>query len=713
MVKANKKLILKIILLVLVLVATVVGLVYFVNWKATENYVTCVIALQDIDENTEILTSNVDTYFKEVKQVIPDSQKDRTPITLNKLKEETYYTLKDINQGDIIFENYDVSRTASVINENDTRIEIPLSVNLANVSGGELNWNETVMIYAYGNLRDSNGNTEWRTVLASDNALVKKISTSGDGGATYYTFEVDKTDVATIYYLSTTCQLYFLPNSIGNISEETATEIIQSLIGIEGTSDGTISVYEPYDVSILETNVNEPEVKKIETTYNLEIITNKEGEVDKGFNLKWAKFKPNTVTIRHTSLKKDVTEFNSWEGIYTVNNSDLNRRITFDKTTGLYEFSRQDLPDYAFGEEGYYEISLDGYKATNRTLEDGSIIQEKTPVTHKFRFLIVDETDLTPHYEFVPTLDSQITNDKFNVHFNSDFSEILHEDKIRFTPSAFINNDKEELSSLKTLDFKDLSKELEYKNSYVTVSKPNGSLEAIQTINVAREFASDMFPSFVENYEGTISEQKIKDFVKYVVYVLGGSIEYSGESVSIPSLTNTNLDKNMYSFMNEILNGEVGDGNILYKALKELTTSEYQTLLCDLLGNNNFVYVPSTADSVEGDNNIKNAVITNTNIDQTTNTYPGRNGTLNYDLCNIFLGELTKKYSDTVSTLTLETNIRLVNLANYSVSNDYLGFDLYFQNYDAYQRDNSVYKITLQGKEVGSSRLNIAVDGLN
>ena len=39
--------------------------------------------------------------------------------------------------------------------------------------------------------------------------------------------------------------------------------------------------------------------------------------------------------------------------------------------------------------------------------------------------------------------------------------------------------------------------------------------------------------------------------------------------------------------------------------------------------------------------------------------------------------------------------------------------DLYFQNYDAYQRDNSVYKITLQGKEVGSSRLNIAVDGLN
>ena len=92
---------------------------------------------------------------------------------------------------------------------------------------------------------------------------------------------------------------------------------------------------------------------------------------------------------------------------------------------------------------------------------------------------------------------------------------------------------------------------------------------------------------------------------------------------------------------------------------------------------------------------------------------PNMNITLNYDLCNIFLGELTKKYSDTVSTLTLETNIRLVNLANYSVSNDYLGFDLYFQNYDAYQRDNSVYKITLQGKEVGSSRLNIAVDGLN
>ena len=222
-----------------------------------------------------------------------------------------------------------------------------------------------------------------------------------------------------------------------------------------------------------------------------------------------------------------------------------------------------------------------------------------------------------------------------------------------------------------------------------------------------------MFPSFVENYEGTISEQKIKDFVKYVVYVLGGSIEYSGESVSIPSLINTNLDKNMYSFMNEILNGEVGDGNILYKALKELTTSEYQTLLCDLLGNNNFVYVPSTADSVEGDNNIKNAVLTNTSIDQATNTYPGRNGTLNFDLCNIFLGELTKKYSDAVSTLTLDTNIRLVNLANYNVSNDYLGFDLYFQNYDAYQRDNSVYKITLQGKEVGNSRLNIAVDGLN
>lgn len=713
MVKANKKLILKIVLLVLVLVATVVGLVYFVNWRETENYVTCVIALQDIDENTEILTSNVDTYFKEVKQVIPESQKDRTPITINKLKEETYYTLKEINVGDVIFENYDVSRTASVVNGNENRIEIPLSVNLANVSGGQLNWNEQVMIYAYGNLRDNNGNTEWRSVLASDNALVKKITTGSDGSSQYYTFEVDKSDVATIYYLSSVCSLYFLPMSVGNISEESATEIIQSLIGIENTNDGSITVYEPYSASILETNMNEPEVDKIETTYNLEVITNKDGEADKGFNLKWAKFKPESVTIRHTSLKTDVTDFDSWEGVYTVNNSDLDRRITFDKATGLYEFARQDLPDYAFGEEGYYEISLDGSKVTNRTLEDGTIIQERTPVTHKFRFLIVDELDLTPHYDFVPTLESSIINDKFNVHYNSDYTELLHKDEIRFTPSAFINNEKEELYALRNLDFKDLSKELEYKKSYVTVSKPNGGVDAVQTINVAREFASDMFPDFVQNYEGTISEQKIKDFAKYVVYILGGTIDYTDDSASIVSLVNTALDKNMYSFLNEILNGEVSEGNSLYNALKGLTTSEYQTLLADLLGNPSFVYVPSTADSLEGDNNIKTAVFTNTNLDPETNTYPGRNGTLNFDLCNIFLGELTKKSSDKLSTLTNDTNIKLTNLVNYNVANDYLAVDLYFQNYDSYSEDNSFYKIALQGKEQGNSRLNVAVDGLN
>lgn len=713
MVKANKKLILKIILLVLVLVATVVGLVYFVNWKATENYVTCVIALKNIDSGQEILTKDIDTYFKEVKQVIPDTQKGRVPITLNNLREETYYTVRDINAGDIIYKDYDLSSTSTIGDEDPNRIDIPLSVNFANVSGGTLNWNEKVMIYGYGNLKDSNGNTEWRTVLASNNALVKEITTSADGSSQYYTFEVDKSDVATIYYLNSTCQLFFLPTSIGDISEESATEIIQSLIGIEGTSDGTIKVYEPYNLSVLETNATETDAKSYETIYNLKVITNKEGEADKGFNLEWSNFKPSTVTIRHTSLSVDDTDFNSWSGIYTVNNSDLSRRITFDKTTGLYSFARQDLDNYTFGEEGYYEINMEGSKVVNRVLEDGSIIQEKVPVYHIFRFLIINEDDLTPYYEFVPTLDSKIINTKFNIHYNSDFSEVLHEDQVRFLPKAFVNTNKEELESLRYLDFSDLSSELAYKDVYTTVTKPNGGLEALQTINVGRKFASELYPEFVENYEGTVSMQKVKDFAKYIVYVVGGTINYSSPDNLLSSLKNTEFDENMLNDLTQILTGEITDGNYLYDAIGKLTTSEYDTLLRDLIGNPNFVYVPSTADTTEGDTNIINAVKQNTNLDENTQTFLGRNGTLNYDLCNIFLGELTKKENDGKTTLTYETNVRLTNIANYQVAYDYLAIDVYYQNYASYIEDNDYVKVTLQGSEVGNSKLNIAVDGLN
>lgn len=539
--KANKSYLFKIISLVLVLFITLAGMIMWTDYRMKQDLVTVVVANEEITMDYEIQTADKDIKFA-LKSVHRTAVPENAITSMERLQE--FKTKSIISKGTILTDSMLLPKTAVVEPVETNRVNFPVSVKASEVTGGSLRLGDKVLIYGINEIPGEDKKDTWVGVVSND-AQVVAISGDFSKGSASVTFSIKKEDLNNIIAISKFGELFYLTDAQFSSGNEA---MISSVL--ENLRQSTSSHTKNLPLELVNLDLKQNEIKIFE----------------KGINFVWANFEPEFVKVSHYTFDGG---FGSYTGLYSRNNPEPSRSISYDKLTGFYTFPsvRVGFDIYTFAKEGYYEIEMtrtktdgEGRKYQERNfykfiIEDDayewkSRIENKNPdnsysVSNKWTYLYDEQLNLIDsmtgmvfYKEYFLNIEKlQDKGLRVGEEITGDFKEFAFKEKARYIenyysifPFRISYRSNERIFNIPTLDVKPSDTQINYllsyfgdnlnqeqKDQFVSLLKENYYFNEIQELidyldtNMIPETAIHYL--LFENLGGTLTkEQKLETF---------------------------------------------------------------------------------------------------------------------------------------------------------------------------------------------------------
>ena len=455
--KANKKYLLKLSGVGVLLVGVVVGMLAFINYSTTKDYVKCVVAKEPIEIGYQFQATDLNTKFQ-LKSVHIDAiggvaYKDQI-ISMDELTDwEAKYTLKP-NQPILKDDLAEKGTYGSAIggpnsDSNKTNlIKIPLTIPVNRIASGKLTIGDVVTVYGLSDISDdkSDGTTTWYGVLSQNAKVLNIVGTMETGSSVTLTIEIKSEEYNRLLQVNDRGGTIYIVNGDTDGLNDSSSNVINNMLS---ESKGIHNGY----ITFADTNIKE-------STIN---FCKEDKDGDYGFDLVWADYVPTKVIISHYSPGQSIID-SPYRGTYTLSNVVPSRNISYDNKTGLYSFYKKPGSKFMFDSPGYYEIIF----IHNETSEDENGNQITTEEKKVYKFFI-PEKGSDYHYDYKVgyyTSSGEFVNTGRQVYYyDSTFSSLKEDSTI--CDFQFTRSDLSGISYLEGVDYNDLDPN----NSFILYGK--------------------------------------------------------------------------------------------------------------------------------------------------------------------------------------------------------------------------------------------------
>lgn len=347
----------KIFAILFLLIASLMGLFLWMNHSINQNREQVVVAQTNIPQGV-ILSEETNQYLT-ITTMHADDIPNRAFQDMSRIT-PGYVTTGPIPMGTVITEAFLMEAPEDEEEEGvveERRTDFSISVSPGQVSGGNLNMGDRVVIF--GSTQTRSGKT-WIGAFSED-AIVSHVRGDLSEGNAFVTFSIRAEELSLLELATANGNLNFMVGgsvpSQGNLFREDIERDLAAQVGIwdnkvdeEGNVEFLFSINGNVWNYISQRNESE----------EIPILSFSDFRVYEGFEegalLEWEGVSPSRVSVRHFSPERQGL-VGRYHGNYTLENDNTNRKIKYDHESGLFALVNNNRT--TFTEEGLYEIRIE------------------------------------------------------------------------------------------------------------------------------------------------------------------------------------------------------------------------------------------------------------------------------------------------------------------------------------------------------------------